>query len=182
MSTTPHDRANWSAVKTRLEAFSQRALIALVRDLYRASPENRRFLHARLLGSQIELATYRQLIAEAVFPDPLSSRPVRVGEAQRLIRHYRQATDDLPGTIELLLTLVEAGTEPAADLGYEGEPYFLALERALDAAVELAETLPAPLRRDFVRRIGKLAERASAVGWGYGDYVGEVAAGLSTGA
>jgi hypothetical protein len=178
MSTTSRDRANWTAVKTKLEPLSPPALITLVHDLYRASPENRRFLHARLLGPHLELAKYRQLVSDAVFPDPFSSRSVRVGEAQRLIRHYRQATGDVPGTVELLLTFVEAGTEQAADLGYEDERYFAALERALDTAVALAPDLPSDRRRELLRRVRRLAERASAVGWGYGDYVGEVAADL----
>ena len=67
-------------------------LIELVRDLYRTSVDNRRFLHTRVLGADVETATYRQLIVEAIYPDPLSQRPVRVAEAERLLRHYRRMT------------------------------------------------------------------------------------------
>ena len=46
--------------------------------VYRSSAENRRFLHARLLGSEMELDKYRQLVEDAIYPDPLSRHPVRV--------------------------------------------------------------------------------------------------------
>ena len=171
--------ANWSAVKGKLSALPRAALVALARDLYRASPENRRFLHARLLGPAVEIAKYRELVREAIYPDAFSRRSVRLGEAQRLIRHYRQATGDLSGTLDLLLTFVEAGAEQAAVLGYGDDPYFVALERALDEAVEIGQTLSGPAHREFVGRARTLAERASVVGWGFGDYFVDVAAGLA---
>jgi hypothetical protein len=179
MPSNSADGANWSAVKDQLKALPRDSLIALARDLYRASSENRRFLHARLLGPAIEIAKYRELVREAIYPDALSRRPVRLGEAQRLVRHYRQATGDLSGTLDLLLTFIEAGTEQAADLGYGDERYFVALERALDEAVEIGHTLSGPVHRAFVDRARTLADRASAVGWGFGDYVAEAAAGLA---
>ena len=85
-------KATWASVKARLQQLERGALVSLLEGIYRSSPENRRFLHARLLGSQIELDKYRKLVADAVYPDPFSQRPVRVKEAERLIRHYRQAT------------------------------------------------------------------------------------------
>ena len=179
MPSNSADRATWSAVKDQLKALPRDSLIALARDLYRASPENRRFLHARLLGPAVEIAKYRELVRDAIYPDAFSRRPVRLAEAQRLVRHYRQATGDLSGTLDLLLTFVEAGTEQAADLAYGDERYFVALERALDEAVEIGHTLSGPVHRAFVDRARKLADRASAVGWGFGDYVVEAAAGLA---
>jgi len=178
MPSNSPERASWSAVKDKLTALPPGSLIALTRDLYRASPENRRFLHARLLGPAVEIAKYRELVRAAIYPDPLSRRSVRLGEAQRLIRHYRDATSDLPGTLDLLLTFVEAGTEQAADLGYGDERYFVALERALDDAAEIAQRLSAPTHRDFERRARQLSDRAAVIGWGFGDYVAEVVAGL----
>jgi hypothetical protein len=57
-------------------------------------------------------------VIDAVFPDPLSRKQVRIGEAERLIRHYRLSTGDQTGGIDLMVGMVEAGTEQAADLGY----------------------------------------------------------------
>jgi hypothetical protein len=115
-----NSKATWSSVKAQLQQLDRGPLVSLLGDLYRSSPENRRFLHARLLGSQLELDKYRKLVVDAVYLDPFSQRPVRVKEAERLIRHYRQATNDAEGTVDLMLSFVEAGTDQAADLGYGG--------------------------------------------------------------
>jgi hypothetical protein len=77
----------WGAVKAKLKGLSASGLVDLVRDLYQASPENRQFLQGRLLHSPVVLEKYRRQVTAAVFPDPFSSKPVRVGEAERLIRH-----------------------------------------------------------------------------------------------
>ena len=179
MPSTSPGRPSWSTVKGQVAALSPVALIALVGDLYRASPENRRFLHTRFLGPDAEITKYRTLVRDAVSPDGFSRQPIRIGEAQRLIRHYRHATHDLPGTLDLLLTFVEAGAEQAVDLGHGDERYFVALERALDDAVQLAERLSATAHLQFVARVRQLAHRASDVGWGFGDYVVDALAGLS---
>jgi hypothetical protein len=153
-------KATWASVKARLQQLERGALVSLLEGIYRSSPENRRFLHARLLGSQIELDKYRKLVADAVYPDPFSQRPVRVKEAERLIRHYRQATNDAESTVDLMLSFVEAGTDQAADLGYGEERSFGALERTLDSvAATLAELAP-DSRRHAVARIQQIAARA----------------------
>jgi len=172
-------KATWASVKARLQQLDHGALVSLLGDIYRSSPENRRFLHARLLGSQIELDKYRKLVVDAVYPEPFSQRPVRVKEAERLIRHYRQATNDAEGTVDLMLSFVEAGTDQAADLGYGEERYFGALERALDGvAATLAELAP-DTRRRAVARIQQIAARADSIGWGYCDYAREIATQVS---
>lgn len=76
--------ATWASVKAELQQMDPKAIVNLVRDIYRSSQENRRFLHARLLGSKTELAKYRKLVVDAIYPDPFSRRPVRVSEAERL--------------------------------------------------------------------------------------------------
>jgi hypothetical protein len=113
------------------------------------------------------------------YPEPFSHRPVRVKEAERLIRHYRQATNDAEDTVDLMLSFVEAGTDQAADLGYGEERYFGALERALDGvAATLAELAP-DSRRCAVARIQQIAARADSIGWGYCDYAREIATQVS---
>ncbi len=165
----------WASVKTRLQQMDPRALVNLLGDIYRSSAENRRFLHARLLDSQMELAEYRNLVVDAVYPDPLSQDPVRVSEAKRLIRHYRQATSDIEGTVDLMLSFAEAGTDQAADLGYGEERYFRALEKALDGVADALAELSPDSRRHAVARIHEIAVRAKSIGWGYCDYTQEIA-------
>lgn len=106
---------------------------------------------------------------DAVSPDPLSRKQVRVGEAERLIRHYRLSTGDQAGVVDLMLAMVEAGTEQAVDLGYADEAYFAALERVLRSVVDALPSLPESARSSIVQRLRQVAERAESTGWGYGD-------------
>ncbi len=175
MAPQPH-KPRWSEIKTHLQSFDRSGLLALIADLYRSSDDNRRMLHAKLLGPATEIEEYRRRIANAIFPDPFSKRPISIGKAKRLIREYQLATGDTAGTVDLMLTMVEEGTKQASDLGYGDDAYFAALETTLDAVVKLIRVLPARARQAATERIVRVSERAADIGRGYGDYVRDVAA------
>ena len=166
--------AGWGAIKARLKGFSVSDLVTLVHDLHQTSPENRQFLRGRLLPSAADLEEYRSRVMDAVFPDPLSRKRVRVSEAKRLIRHYRLSTGDQSGVVDLMLALVEAGTEQAVDLGYGDDAYFASLERVLRSVVDALPSLPESARPSIVQRLEELARSAEPIGWGYGDAVREI--------
>jgi hypothetical protein len=172
------NQAGWAAVRKKLDAFDRAGLLVLVHDLYDASALNRRFLEARLLSSPAFLEEYRRLVADAVYPDPFSRRPVSVRDATATITEYRRSTGDLTGTVDLMLTFLEAGTEQAADLGYGDDPYFAALERKLDAIAKSWSDLSADARKDKAKRLDWVRTRAQSIGWGYGDYVADVVTAL----
>jgi len=112
-----------------------------------------------------------------VYPDPLSRNRVSIGEAERLIRHYRLSTRDESGAVDLMLALVEAGTEQAVDLGFgDGESYFASLERVLESVVEALPSLPVSAQSNLVQRLRQVAERSEPTGFGYGDAVREITA------
>jgi hypothetical protein len=169
---------SWADIKTKLEGFDSKGLLGLVHDLYEASSANRRFLHARLLPSPSAMEKYRRLVAGAVFPDPFSRRRVSLRDATAAITEYRRSTGDVAGTVDLMLTFIEAGTEQAADLGYGDEDYFSALENKVDAVAKSWSALPAEARTKALGRLDWVSKRATAIGWGYGDYVDDVVARL----
>jgi hypothetical protein len=172
----------WGKIAKRLKALGTDDLVRLLRDLYSASPDNRRFLRGRLIGSAGNLEDYRTRVAEAVFPDPVSNKPVRLSEAERVVRHFRQATADHVGATDLLLTLVEEGTEQAADLGYGDDKYFTTLLRILRSVMEALPGLPSEVRSAFELRLKNVEGRACHLGWGYSDGVRElVGAGTASG-
>jgi hypothetical protein len=168
--------ATWSNVKTTLSSMDRAGLVGVIRDLYEASSSNRRFLHARFVPAAATLDEYRDLVAKAVFPDPLSNRPIRLRDAAATITDYKRSTGNLSGVVDLLLTFVEAGTEQAADLGYGDDAYFLTLERKVDDAVSLLDALPADARSQAEARLRRLAKYQDKIGWGYGDYLADSAA------
>jgi len=169
---------SWADIKTKLAGFDSKGLVGLVHDLYEASQANRRFLHARLHPSPSTVEKYRRLVADAVFPDPFSRRRVSLRDATAAITEYRRSTGDVAGTVDLMLTFIEAGTEQAADLGYGDEDYFSALENKVDAVAKSWPTLSAEERTKALGRLDWVSKRATAIGWGYGDYVGDVVARL----
>ena len=167
-------RKKWSDVKARLEAFDRKGLVSLLGDLYDASVANRRFLHSRLSPGSRAIEAYRRLVADAIYPDPFSTRRVSVRDAAAAIAEYRRSTGDASGTVDLMLTFLEAGTEQAADLGYGDEAYFNALQIRLDAVAKAFDSLPVDVGASVRARLGRIQVRARAVGWGWSDAVDEL--------
>ncbi len=64
-------RQNWSALRANLLRESSAALVKLVGELFHLNGENRRCLVARYGSAGSQLETYRQLVDNAVRPDPL---------------------------------------------------------------------------------------------------------------
>jgi hypothetical protein len=170
--------SGWAAVKTRLETLDRKGLVGLVHDLNEASEANRRFLEARFLPSEVAIEKYRRLVEAAVFPDPLSQRPIRLRDAGAAITEYRRSTGDVAGSVDLMLTFVEAGTEQAVDLGYGDDSYFSALETKVAAIVKSLGALSSEERTSATARLVRVRNRAQDIGWGYGDYLSDVVAGL----
>jgi len=168
--------ASWSNVKASLSSMDRPGLVGVIRDLYDASAGNRRFLHARFVPAAATVDEYRDIVQKAVFPDPFSQRPIRLRDAASAIADYKRSTGDLVGVVDLLLTFVEAGTDQAADLGYGDEAYFSTLERKLAEAVSLLDALPNEARGNAVGRFIRLAEYRDQIGWGYGDFLADMAA------
>ncbi len=176
--TNKNAKGSWSGVKAALRAADQSDLLAVIRALYDVSPDNRRFLHARFFGPGTELEKYRALILDAMYPNLFGRKPVRVGEAQRLVRHFEQATGDTDATIDLMLTLVEAGTDVAADTGHGDEAYFRALEATLSQVVTKVRAVGTAGRLQWQERLNRIVDRAAAIGWGYCDASREIVASM----
>lgn len=168
------ERKKWSDVKARLEAIDHKDLVSVLGELYAASVANRRFLHSRLTPGRRAIEDYRRLVAGAIYPDPFRKRKVSIRDAAAAIVEYRRSTGGVSGTVDLMLTFVEAGTEQAADLGYGDEAYFNALQIRLDAVAKEFEALPADVRATVRARLGRIQVRAQNVGWGFSDAVDEM--------
>ena len=106
------------------------------------------------------------MVAEAIYPAPFSKRRVSIRDAAAAIVEYRRSTGDAAGTVDLMLTFVEAGTEQAADLGYGDRAFFDALQIRRDAVADEFDTLPGEVRTKVRARLGRIQVRAQDVGWG----------------
>ena len=176
MNTDPQTRKSapgWSAIRRQIANWPSPALVALIKDLHDASPANRNFLRARFDAESAggeALENYRRKIVEQFFPRHGFGK-LKLAEARKAIRDYRKATGNLAGTVDLLLTYVENGTEFTQQFGDINEAYYNSLESALN---ELTELLRGPGRECYPQcrhRLGRIVQLANHIGWGYGDYV-----------
>ncbi len=161
----------WQNIRRQLDDWSKPALIALVKDLHDASPDNRDFLLARFQAQDdagVALEKYRHKIVEQFFPARGDGK-LKLAEARRAIRDYRKATGNLTGTIDLMLTYVENGTEFTHEFGDINESFYNSLESVLNEVAQLLVREGKELYPRFRERVQRLATRADGIGWGYGD-------------
>jgi hypothetical protein len=161
----------WQNVRRQLDDWSKPALIALVKDLHDASPDNRDFLLARFQAEEnagAALEKYRHKIVEQFFPARGDGK-LKLAEARKAIRDYRKATGNLTGTIDLMLTYVENGTEFTHEFGDINESFYNSLESVLNEMAQLLLREGKELYPRFRERVQRLATRADGIGWGYGD-------------
>ena len=165
----------WSQMRAQLKDWTKPALIALIKDLYEASAANRDFLHARFQAEEsggAALEAYRRKIIEQFFPKRGFGK-LKLAEARKAIRDYRKATGNVAGTVELMLTFVENGTEFTLEFGDIDEPFYNNLASVLSEMVKLLWQEGAELYPRFRERIIGLQTDADDIGWGFGDYVRE---------
>ena len=94
--------------------------------------------------------------------------------AAHQVDDYRQLTGDLSGTLDLMLTYVEAGTRFTADYGDIDEEFYGSLEMMLESFRDLLLANPHLYEGGNISlRLPKLSRAAGWMGWGYGDYVSE---------
>ena len=171
--TSEKKPTGWSAIRRRLNARSKPALLALLKDLYDASSSNRDFLHARVqaeAGDGTAVERYRRTIIEQFYPARGFGK-LKLAEARKAIRDYRRATGNLAGTIELMLTYVESGTQFTREFGDINEAYSNSLESVLHEMTQLLRKEGPALYPQFRERIQRLEAHAGHIGWGYGDYL-----------
>lgn len=101
----------WSDIKKEIQELNKEDLIVLVKDLYDNSKENKTFLAARFCKNNIQiLEKYKEKVIEPFFPKRGFGK-LQLAPAKKAIRDYKKATNDLLGTLDLMLTYVESGTE-----------------------------------------------------------------------
>src|SRR6185437_8503691 len=127
-------KPSWKDVKAALAGFDRAGLLSLVQDLYAASGENQTFLHSRFgLGADV-LLPYKQTLDRWLWPD--MHQQVSIATAKKAIASYARAVGDPAGLAELMVFYCERAAGFCGDLGYADEPYFNALVRTFEGALE----------------------------------------------
>ena len=165
---------SWSDVKAVLQSRSPGELVTLVRDLYRLSADNRRYLHTRVLDVSAESEWYKRRVADSIAPDITAHGQckVRISDAKNAIRDYRLASGDVAGTLDLMFTFVERGVDHYLDFGYDDEAFLQALVGMLDATMRMLAQAGEDVQALGLPRMKGIGERAAEVG---GSWEGIVA-------
>jgi hypothetical protein len=166
----------WSTVRQQLAAWEKPALLALLKDLYEADGETRDFVHARCQAGKCggeALETYREKIIDQFFPSRGDGK-LNLKEARKAIRDYRNATGDIPGTAELMLTYVESGTRFTHEYGDMDERFYDSVESALDELAALLRGEAREMYPQFRNRLARVEQMTEGIGWGFHDFVGGV--------
>lgn len=171
---------SWSSVRQQLITWDKPALLALVKDLYEVASDNRDFIYARCQAEKCNgkaLETYKSKIVEQFFPARGDGAP-KLGEARKAIRDYRKATGNITGTVELLMTYVENGTKFTHEYGDMDERFYDSLESVLDELAALLTGKARDLYPQFRDRLASVEMMSNNIGWGFHDYIADVAAQL----
>ena len=176
MTNTTKKSDGWSAVRQEFAIWQKPALLALVKDLYEVSAENRDFIHARSKAGGCDgeaLEKYRGKIVEQFFPARGDGK-LKLGKARKAIRDYRKATGNIPGTAELLMTYVENGARFTYEYGDIDERFYRSVESALDELAALLRGDARGMYPQFRDRLARVEQITDGIGWGFHDFVADV--------
>src|ERR1041384_8386099 len=109
MSAPGQKKSSWSSVKAALSKRNQDELLGLLRDLYELTPSNKQFVDARLQIGENQVAPYKKIVADCMYPNVFRNHPVQISKAKKAISDYRKAAGDIYGEIDLMIHFVECG-------------------------------------------------------------------------
>lgn len=158
-------RIVWSTVKTRLNDFDRKGLLADPGALW-LSKDNQSFLHARFSLGVDPLDVYKRRIYAALFPP--FEKPVRVADARKAIAEYRKAIRLPEGLLELHVFWCATACQFSMEFGYADEAYFDSLLRQFEAALGLLPSADSSLRDAAIARLLAVRDEMD-VGYGVQD-------------
>jgi hypothetical protein len=119
MSARKQRAASWAACKRAIADWPRPGVVALVKELYDLSDDNRRFLHARLLErlTDYNREEARRKIAKLINATTVFKNRFRHGDVKRVIDQYAKATGDDAGVAVLLVADLSATLETFNEVG-----------------------------------------------------------------
>ena len=169
--------STWTDVKRAFLRLGQQDSTELVHELFELSSENKTFLISRLIPQDrgTMLTAYRKRMQEPFYPSRGGIGKLQFADARSAVKEYQKATNDVQGTLDLMLTFVESGNEFTHEYGDIDEPFYDAVEGMME---RFAKLLLSPEGRHlfpvFEERIRDLAKASDGIGWGYSDSMADM--------
>lgn len=166
--------ATWAPMKSILSTKKNSELLKLIADLYALNEENKRFVTARYSDGSNNLAPYKKIISDSLYPDICENESIELAAGRKAISDYFKATKDKSGQLELMVYYLETGNQFTLDYGDIGESFYSSLESMLDRIISALRKQPAEINNQYLPRLRELVESANDIGWGYYDYMNDV--------
>ena len=164
----------WFDLKQALQDADRKVLINLIRDLYRLSEENRRYLLAGCMDPKAEpgiLEAYREIIKNEFFPEK-GFGTLRYSVAEKAINSYWKASGDFEGKMDLMFFYVENGVDFTCEYGDIDEKFYDRIGKMLEKFCTLLKTPGGKtLYPRFKKRLFEIRKKTKGIGWGFGDEV-----------
>jgi len=164
----------WSDLKKTLQKADEKELINIIRDLYRYSEDNRRYLLAMFIDTEETpkvMEEYREIIKNEFFPKK-GYGELRYSVAEKAISDYSEASGDFAGKMELMLTYVENGVKYTKEYGDIDEEFYDKIYEMLEQFRALLKTPEGkPLYTGFKQILFKVRDDSEEIAWGFGDAV-----------
>jgi len=164
----------WFDLKKTLQNADRKELINLIRDLYRLSEENRRYLLAGWMDTKTEsgiMEAYREIIKNEFFPEK-GHGMLRYSVAEKAIDNYYKASGDFEGRMELMLFYIENGVDFTNKYGDIDEKFYDKIAGMLE---KFCTQLKTPGGKSFYpwfkKRLFDIQKKTKMIGWGFGDDV-----------
>ena len=166
-------KTTWTEVKKALQTqYNKDGVICLIKELYDLSVKNKDFLNAKFAkNSTTMLEKYKEIVIEPFFPKKGGFGKLKLMPAKKAISDYKKATNDILGTLDLMLTYVESGTDFTVQFGDIDENFYNSLVSVL---YQFKKLITLKDLEYFKVRLIKLNDKACNIGWGYGDGVSDV--------
>src|SRR5271157_2630532 len=162
--TSAKSGPTWTDVKAKLANVDRKGLLALVGDLYAASKENQKFLHARFGLGGDALQFYKETIERWVSPDVFRRQHTSVVKAKKAISDYRKAVGEPAGLAELMVFYCERAAGFCREYG-EGESYHTSLINVFEQSLVAINKLPRDKRDGLIGRLIEVRKIGAGLGY-----------------
>lgn len=159
----------WSELKAHLIGLEKAELLSLVKDLYAASKDTQRFLHARYgLGGDV-LTPYKETISQWINPRDVT-KPLSVSKAKKAITDYKKAVGQPQGLAELHVFYCEEVFASLDRCTVEEEAFYDSLCVMFEQALLAIRKLPLAEQPLFQERMWQVKLKGNEIGWGGDDF------------
>jgi len=163
--------ASWAACKRAMADWPRPGVVALVKELYDLSDDNRRFLHTRLLTNLTDynIEDARRAVQKLVTPTVVFNDRFRHADLKRVVDQYFKATGNPAGVASVLVADVDASLHTFREVG-DFEPLVDHVYASMARLHKSLEQLDPETARPIVEELEKVANRYSGeFGWGMSD-------------